>query len=364
MEEETRPSEETAGASGGHPKPMLTVGQQIAHMKAKGITFGLVSEEEAARHLRAKCQFFRIYAYRKLFEKRIGGERDGQYVGLDFGHLKVLSNLDRKLRDALLPMALDLEHFAKVRLLAAAEDNGEDGYAVMRDYMASVTDRQRSHLEGELDRREDDPYAGDVVRKYRGDMPLWAFCEVVSFGAFLGVLRFCADRWGDRGALGPPLPPQVGKVDPQRFRARLMRSQRPLRAPVAPLASARRRHEGARLVRRPEALARKAAREPAHGPDVHAAVPLRPDRPRGHRAHRPRARAGRPVRLPSRRGRLPPEREPGSFLAHLRRALDTRPRSDRLTRIQQNLLGGFYGAGVRKRFCPGFHLPQKSPRAL
>ena len=186
------------GAAEAHPKPMLTVDQQIAHMKAKGITFDLVSEAEAAAHLRTKCQFFRVYAYRRNFDRHVGGDRDGQYVGLDFGHLRVLSNLDRKLRDTLLPMALDLEHFAKVRLLAAAEDAGEDGYAVMRGYMASVTDKQRSHLERELDRREDDPYAGDVVRKYRHDMPLWAFCEVVSFGAFLGILRFCADRWGDR----------------------------------------------------------------------------------------------------------------------------------------------------------------------
>lgn len=188
-----------SSVSDWHPKPMLTVERQIAHMRSKGIMFGLVSEEEATVYLREKCQFFRVYAYRKLFEKRVGGECGGRYVGLDFGHLRVLSNLDRKLRDALLPMALDLEHFAKVRLLSAAEDNGEDGYAVMRDYMASISEGQRSHLEGELDRREDDPYTGDVVRKYRQDMPLWAFCEVVSFGAFLGVLRFCADRWDDRG---------------------------------------------------------------------------------------------------------------------------------------------------------------------
>ena len=113
-----QPADVAPGASERHSKPMLTVEQQIAHMKSKGITFGLVSEEEAAAHLRKKCQFFRVYAYRKIFEKRIGGNRDGQYVGLDFGHLRVLSSLDRKLRDALLPMALDLEHFAKVRLLA------------------------------------------------------------------------------------------------------------------------------------------------------------------------------------------------------------------------------------------------------
>lgn len=37
-----------------HLKPMLTVEQQIAHMKSKGIAFKLVSEEEAAAHLREK----------------------------------------------------------------------------------------------------------------------------------------------------------------------------------------------------------------------------------------------------------------------------------------------------------------------
>lgn len=184
------------------PKPLLTVSQQIAHMKSKGITFELVSEEEAVAHLRSKCQFFRIYAYRKNFAKREGGARDGQYVNLDFGHLKALSNLDRKLRDVLLPMTLDVEHFAKVRLLAAAESNGEDGYALMRDYMASVPDEQRIYIEREYDRRNDDPYSGDVICKYRASIPLWVFCEVVPFGTFLGVLRFCAERWGDEELLG------------------------------------------------------------------------------------------------------------------------------------------------------------------
>lgn len=180
-----------------HAKPLLTVEQQIAYMKSKGITFELCSKEDAAAHLRAKCQFFRIYSYRRLFERRVGGPRDGQYVNLDFGYLHALSNLDRMLRDALLPMTLDVEHFAKVRLLAAAEDHGEDGYAVMRDYLASLPESRRNFIEGEIGQRRRDPYVGVVVRKYEGDWPLWAFCEVVSFGTFLGVLKFCADRWED-----------------------------------------------------------------------------------------------------------------------------------------------------------------------
>lgn len=180
-----------------HAKPLLTVEQQITHMKSKGITFELCSEEDAAEHLRAKCQFFRIYSYRKLFERRVGGSRDGQYVNLDFGYLKTLSNIDRTLRDTLLPMTLDVEHFAKVRLLAAAEGRAEDGYAVMRDYLASLPADQRGYADSELDRRERDPYVGAVIRKYRDDMPIWAFCEVVPFGMFSGLVKYCADRWGD-----------------------------------------------------------------------------------------------------------------------------------------------------------------------
>ena len=123
------------------------------------------------------------------------------YVGLDFGQLWLLSNTDRMLRDLLLVMTLDVEHFAKVRLLALAEDHGEDGYGVLRDYLASASRNQRSYIQSEIDRREGSPYSGDMVRKYRDDMPLWAFCEVVSFGVFLGVMKFCAERWSDRDLL-------------------------------------------------------------------------------------------------------------------------------------------------------------------
>nr|WP_276572595.1 Abi family protein [Enorma phocaeensis] len=166
-------------------------------MKAKGISFELCSEDEAKAHLRTKCQFFRVYAYRKLFPKHVGGPRDGQYVNLDFGHLRTLSNLDRMLRDVLLHMALDVEHFAKVRLLAAAEDHEEDGYALMRDYREGLSDDERSRIEEEFKRRRNDPYTGGVVRRYLVDMPVWAFCEVVPFGMFADLVRFCADRWDD-----------------------------------------------------------------------------------------------------------------------------------------------------------------------
>lgn len=200
----TQSQAESAAGQGGegatsqpHAKPLLDLDGQIAKLKEKGVVFELCSEDEARDHLASKCQFFRIYAYRKNFDRHEGGALDGRYVALDFAQLRLLSNVDRMLRDTLLPMTLDVEHFAKVRLLSSAAANGEDGYSVMRDYFASVGDGQRAHIERELDQRKSSPYCGDIVRKHRDDMPLWAFCEVVSFGAFLGILKFCAERWGD-----------------------------------------------------------------------------------------------------------------------------------------------------------------------
>ena len=178
-------------------KPLLSVERQIAHMKSMGIAFELCSEEEAAAHLRDKCQFFRIYAYRRMFDKYVGGDRDGQYIGLDFEHLRALSNIDRRFRDVLLPMTLDVEHFAKVRLIAAAESAGDDGHAIMQKYLSVCGVSNRRRIQKEFDKRESDTYAGAVVRKYRGDMTIWAFCEVVPFGTFLELLKFCADKWGD-----------------------------------------------------------------------------------------------------------------------------------------------------------------------
>lgn len=48
-------------------KPILTIEQQIEHLKQKGVAFELCSEEEAADYLRDKCNFFKLASYRKLF---------------------------------------------------------------------------------------------------------------------------------------------------------------------------------------------------------------------------------------------------------------------------------------------------------
>ena len=105
------------------------------------------------RHIRPllrrgdRTYYFRLAAYRLLFGKRVGGERDEQYVNLDFGHSKTLAALDRDLRYALLPLTLDVEHAARTKLVRiATERENEDGYSIAADCMAG-NDAVRSSLD-------------------------------------------------------------------------------------------------------------------------------------------------------------------------------------------------------------------------
>ena len=71
-------------------------------------------------------------------------------MNLDFEDLVELSSMGRRLREALLSATMDVEHFAKMRLLRMCEEHGEDGYAIVSDYLASISARQRSRIEGAL----------------------------------------------------------------------------------------------------------------------------------------------------------------------------------------------------------------------
>ena len=179
------------------PKPLLTVEQQIAHMKSKGIAFDLCTEENAAAYLHDANNYLRTASYRKLFPVNEQGARAGLFVHLDFAYLIELSSVDRMLREAFRPLTIDVEHFAKMRLLSRIETKREDGYAIVSDFLA---DRPRvSHgLEARAEAGErHDTYTGDLIARYLGGMPAWVLLEVVDFGTFTDFWLFCAERWGD-----------------------------------------------------------------------------------------------------------------------------------------------------------------------
>lgn len=179
-------------------KPALTVEQQIDHLKEKGVKFEHSSERQAADYLAHRCNFFKLASYRKLFSKYQGGEQDGRYIALDFAQLRLLASLDQQLRAALLSMTLDIEHFQKVEILGEAMERGEDGYAIVSDYMTSLDSSNRDYRFRELRMSGRSPYSAGVYDKYFDDMPVWAFLELTSFDTLIDFVRFCAERWGDK----------------------------------------------------------------------------------------------------------------------------------------------------------------------
>ncbi|MDN4468886.1 Abi family protein [Gordonibacter sp. RACS_AR68] len=189
--------------SGAHEarglKPMLTPEEQVTLLKAKGVTFERCTEAEAIAALTERDSFLHIASYRKLFQKHQDGEKEGQYVRLDFADLLNLDALDARLRSAFQSVAYDIERVAKARLIERISlDDSEDGYAIVAEFMASQQKRYRNSIESNLKvRMVEDAYTGALIARYAADMPVWVFLEVVSFGALLAFYLFCAERWND-----------------------------------------------------------------------------------------------------------------------------------------------------------------------
>ncbi len=181
-------------------KPILTNQEQIDHLINKGVRFDLISIEEAKMYLDKNNNYFKLRAYRKNFPKHPDGPNKGKYINLDFAMLKDLAIIDMRLRYVLLHMALDIEHFSKVKILNQIETVGEDGYKIVEDYydflMSLETDTYHPYkrLMSELSRNEGNPYCGGIIKSYGPDYPIWAFIELIPFGEYINFYKFCANR--------------------------------------------------------------------------------------------------------------------------------------------------------------------------
>lgn len=238
--------------------PILDARAQVSYLKdEKNVSFRLMSETDAIAFLEERSFFFKLKAFAKDFEKYSckPGEK-GRYINLDFGHLVELSKLDKTLRSLVLDLALDIEHYLKVRINAAAMQASADPFAVVNTFLedsaTSVASEQARALDkaagaeairsaatalgscdiesrpaivsaaneavatlSEVTRGRDprhvehaiagmagSPFSGALVRKYaEGPIPLWALLELVSFGPLTKLYRHC---FGKAGAIDDP----------------------------------------------------------------------------------------------------------------------------------------------------------------
>lgn len=73
-------------------KPMLSIDELIEHMKAKGIRFNIVSEEEAQEFLTTNNYYMKLASYRANYDKcPLESKRAGEYQQSEFAYLQELS---------------------------------------------------------------------------------------------------------------------------------------------------------------------------------------------------------------------------------------------------------------------------------
>lgn len=181
-------------------KPKLTIQQQIEQLDARGVTFINNTREEAADSLSKTNNYFKLTSYRKNFEM----DSHGKYLDLDFAYLKDLSKIDMHLRYCLLEMCLDVEHFAKAKLMAFIEQSSEDGYAIVQEHMRSAVfapDRKNPSLlvqpyDEIFKKAAQNEYCSDLYNKHKDEMPIWALIEIIQFGTFISLYKFIAEKHG------------------------------------------------------------------------------------------------------------------------------------------------------------------------
>ena len=182
-------------------KPKLNVEQQIQRLQEKGIKFELYSQEDGMDYLTNNNYYYKLTSFRKNFRKHPDGVNKGKYVNLDFAYLIDLAIIDNYLRGIILEIALDIEHYSKLKLLHRLENkNSEDGYSIVDDFMNSLGDK-KSILEQRILEKSNSSYVGDIIQHYNGNYPAWTLIEIISFGDYLRFYKFCADRWNDNDLL-------------------------------------------------------------------------------------------------------------------------------------------------------------------
>lgn len=188
-------------------KPMLSSKNLIEHMKNKGIKFNIMSEEDAQHYLEENVNFYKLYAYRKNFPKHPDGQSIGKYINLDFAMLKDLSIIDMRLRYLFIQMTLDVEHFAKIKLLKALESSNDNGYDTLNEYFEhlkssgeanSEKNSRYNKLRSEIENKKNNPYCGEMINKYIDNFPVWVFVEIITLGTFCDFLKFCSTKYNDK----------------------------------------------------------------------------------------------------------------------------------------------------------------------
>ncbi len=163
-------------------KKKISVTKQIEHLKAKNVSFEIMSEESALQFLSNNTYYFKIKSFLKVFNKKI----DGTYINVDFAYLVELSKLDTHLREFIIQLSLDIEHMLKVKLINdITNDNTQDGYTIVTNLFT-----QYPRIHDNILNKTHNSATSDLIYKYENEgWNIWSLIEVLSFGDFIKLYK-------------------------------------------------------------------------------------------------------------------------------------------------------------------------------
>lgn len=178
-------------------KPRLSLDEQIQHLKGKGILFNIMDEGSAKQYLKYNNNYYKLTSFRKNYDKHPGGENKGKYIRLEFTYLVDMSIIDMRLRYRIVEMALDIEHHMKLQLLRKMMSMMRMVIKLSKIILIHWTIGIRK-IFSEINRNKRSIYCRDIIEKYEGNYPVWAFIEIVSFGELVGFYHYCAKRYSGK----------------------------------------------------------------------------------------------------------------------------------------------------------------------
>lgn len=164
-------------------KPKLSFEEQVDYLKnVKGVKFGIISENEALEFLSYNNYLLKLKAYGKNYPKHT----DGKYQNLEFAYLVELSTLDMFLREKIVKLTLNVEHYLKVQILRDITENDEvDGYDIVNEFL-----KMKPYLVDKLREKSENSYCKELINKRIEHLSAWDIVEMISLGDFIDFYEF------------------------------------------------------------------------------------------------------------------------------------------------------------------------------
>lgn len=163
----------------------------ITHLENKGVTFEKCSKGQAINFIDKNNYYYKVSAFRKNFKKK-----DDKYQNLDFEYLKDLASIDFQVRNLLLNISINTEHFIKTELCRQIDNNPrEDGYSIVKEFK-DLEHGKYYHITWQ--KFKISRYQNDMYLKRRDNVPYWALLEHMDYGCLMKFLEIYYEKYKPR----------------------------------------------------------------------------------------------------------------------------------------------------------------------